>query len=106
MQIVFVDLQRVFKFAITQQPVVDEDAALPFADRFMDKHGRDRGIDAARKAADDISIRGDCLADLFDLFADETRRRPVAFAAAYIEEIITQYFLAERRVGDLWMKLH
>ena len=40
MQVVFIRTERVFKFTITQKAVVDENACLPLADRFVHKHGR------------------------------------------------------------------
>ena len=71
----------------------------------MNKHRRHGRIDAARQTADDIAGRPDGLADLFDLFFDKLRRRPVAFAMANIEEEISQYLFAKRRMRNLRVKL-
>jgi hypothetical protein len=39
----------------TQQAVIDEHAGELLADRLMDQHGRDGGVDAARQAADHLA---------------------------------------------------
>jgi hypothetical protein len=38
------------------RPVIDEDAGELVADRLVDQHRRDRGIDAAREAADHLAV--------------------------------------------------
>ena len=48
-----------------QQTVIDEYAGELIADRFMDQHGGDRGIDAAGQAADHLAL-ADLRADFRD----------------------------------------
>ena len=50
------------RLAEAQQAVIDEDAGQLLADRFVDQHGGDRGIDAAGQAADHAAL-ADLLAD-------------------------------------------
>ena len=85
MQVVFIKLKRVFKLAITQQAVIDENTRLPLADRLVHEHRRDGRIDAARQSANDIALGPDSLADLFDLFLNKLSRCPIAFAVANFE---------------------
>ena len=85
MQIVLINLQRVFELAIPQQAVIDEYARLPLANSLMDKHGSDGRINAAGQAADDVTCRADGLSDLFDLFCNKLSRRPIAFAMTNFE---------------------
>jgi hypothetical protein len=47
-QIVLVNFERVLEFAISQQAIVDKDARLSGADRFMHQHGCDRRVHATR----------------------------------------------------------
>src|SRR5688572_24531603 len=100
MQIVFVNLQRVFKFSITEEPVVDENAVLAFSDRLVDHRRRDSRIDAAGKPANNLVVRPDGGADLLNLVLYETGRRPIAFAFANVEEEVTKHFLTQRRVRN------
>ena len=58
------------------QAVVDEDAGELVADRLVDQHRRDRGIDAAGEAADHPPL-ADLLADLADHLGAVGRHRPV-----------------------------
>ena len=44
--------------ALAQQAVVDEDAREPVAERLVAEHGRDRRVDPAREAADDVVVGG------------------------------------------------
>ena len=54
------------RLARAHQPVIDEHAGQPLADRFVDQHGGDRAVDPARQAANHPSVP-DLLADLGDL---------------------------------------
>ena len=71
----------------------------------MQQHRRDRGIDAAREAADHPSP-ADLAADLVDRLGAKQRHRPVAAAAGDIMGEIAQQLAALRRVHDLGMKQH
>jgi hypothetical protein len=44
------------RLVLAHQAVVDEDAGQLVADRLMDQHGRNGGIDAAGQAADDALV--------------------------------------------------
>ena len=72
---------------VAEQPVVDEDTGELVADRLVDQHRRDRGIDAAGEATDHPAL-ADFLPDPLDRLVAEGRHRPVAGAA-----------------GDAWAKL-
>ena len=58
------------RLVLPQKPVVDEDAGELVADRLVDQHRRDRGIDAARQAADHPRL-ADLRADARDLLVAE-----------------------------------
>ena len=60
-----------------QQAVIDEDAGELVADRLVDQHGGDRGIDAAGEAADHPAL-ADLGADLLDRLLAEGAHGPVA----------------------------
>ena len=62
------------RLVLAHQAVVDKDAGELVADRLVDQQGGDRGIDAARKRADDALV-ADLLADRFDRLA---RGRPTS----------------------------
>ena len=49
--------------AQAQQAVVDEDARQPVAERLVAEDGRDRRVDAAREAADDVVVARHLRAD-------------------------------------------
>ena len=72
------------ELARPQQSVVDEDARELVPDGLRDERGRDRRVDAARQAEDDVVV-ADERADLGRLVVDERARRPVAAAAADAE---------------------
>ena len=50
LQLLAEPLLNLVRFVVTQQPVVDEDARQPIADRAMNQHRRDGRIHAARQA--------------------------------------------------------
>ena len=91
--------------ARAQQPIVDEHAFEPLADRAMNQRRRDRRIDAAGKAEQHLVARADLVANLGDLGLDEIRHRPVAGLAANPEHEVAQHLRAARRMHDLGMKL-
>ena len=66
-----------------QQSVVDEDAGELLADGLVDQHRRDRGIDAARQAADHLAA-SDLGADLLDRLLLEGAHGPVALQPAML----------------------
>ena len=67
--------------ALAQQPVVDEDAGEPVADRALHDGRGDRGVDAAGEAADRPAVVADLLADPLDLLLDDVDHRPGRAAA-------------------------
>ena len=64
-------------FVEPKQPVIDEHAGELIADRLVDQHRRDGGIDAAGQAADHFAL-ADLSADLFDRLLAEGAHGPVA----------------------------
>jgi hypothetical protein len=104
-QVVFIDLERIFEFAISQKSVVDENTGLPVADRFVNEHRRNGRIHTAGKPANDTVVRPDRLTYLFDLFLYEACRSPIGRAFADVEEEISKNLFAQRRVRDLRMEL-
>ena len=92
------------RLAEPQQAVVDEHAGELLADRLVDQHRRDRGIDAARKPADHPAL-ADLLADLLDRLLPERAHGPVAAAADDLADEIAQQRRAVRRVHHLEMEL-
>src|SRR5262249_11950941 len=89
--------------ALAQQPVVDEDAVQLVADRFVNKHGSNRGIDAAREAADHAAL-ADLLADARDRLLLKCSHRPVAGATDDMAHEVAEKPATLRRVHDLWME--
>ena len=69
--------------------VVDEDAGQLIADRLMNEHCGNCGIDAARQPADNLAITNLC-ANFFDLGLAEFGHRPVAGEAADMAHEIGQ----------------
>ena len=90
--------------ALSHQAVVDEHAGELVADRPVDEHRRDRRIDAAGEAADDLAV-ADLLADLRDLLVDHRRRRPALLAAGDLAQEALEDLLAVRGVDDLGVEL-
>ena len=86
------------------QPGVDEDAGELVADRLMQQHGDDGGIDAARKAENDPAL-ADLLADLSDRGLAEGGHGPVALAAGDMAREVVQKLPAARRMHDFGMEL-
>ena len=84
--------------------MVDEDAGQLVADRLVDQHRRDRGIDAARQAADHPAL-ADLVADLGDLGRAELGHRPVAGEAADVADEIGDQLAAVGGVDHLGMEL-
>ena len=74
-------LDDLVRLVVPQQAVVDEDARQAIADRAVNEHRGDSGIDAARETADDLAD-ADLRPDPLGRFFDERRDRPVADAAA------------------------
>jgi hypothetical protein len=85
------------RLAEPQQAVVDEHAGEPVADRLVDQHGRDRGIDAAGEAADHPAL-ADLRADLGDLLLAEGAHGPVAAEAGDLAHEVADEFRAVGRV--------
>src|SRR5579885_861886 len=104
MQVARKGLYDLFRLAGAQQTGIDEDAGELIANCAMDEQGRDRGVDAAGKSADD-PLRADAAANLFDGLFDGGLCGPVAFAAADAKEEVADDIFALRRVRDFGMKL-
>ena len=60
LQLLAEPLLNLVRLVVAQQPVVDEDAGEPVADRAMDQHRRDGRIDAARQPAHDLAAAPTC----------------------------------------------
>ena len=86
------------------QPVIDEDAGELLADRLVDEHGGDGGIDAARQPADH-PVEATCFLILWIISVLKWRHRPVALAAADLEREIAQKPRAVRRVHHFHVEL-
>ena len=91
-------------FGEPQQPVVDEHAGEPLADRLVDQHRRHRRVDAAREPADHPAL-ADLGADLLDRLLLEGAHGPVALAAGDLAHEVAQERGAVRRVHDLEVEL-
>jgi len=103
-QLVAQVLLHALKFVFAQDAVIDEDAGELRADCFVDQHGRDRGIDSAGEAADDVP-GADLLADGGDGGLDEVGRSPVAAGGADIEDEISNQLRTKRGVVNFGMEL-
>ena len=84
-------------FVEPQHAVIDEHAGELVADRFMDQHRGDGGIDAAGEAADHLAL-ADLRADLFDRLLAEGAHGPVAGEAGDLADEIADQFCAVGRV--------
>ena len=89
---------------LAHQPVVDEHAGQPVADRPVDEQRRDARVDAARERADRPAV-ADLLADPLDLLLDHRARAPGAVGAADVDQEVPQHLLAVGRVHDLGVEL-
>ena len=86
------------------QPVVDEDAGQLIADRLMNEHCGNRGVDAARQPADNLAITN-LRANFFDLGLAEFGHRPLAGEAADMAHEIGQQFSAVGGMNHLGVEL-
>ena len=77
--------------------MIDEHAGELVADRFMDQHRGDGGIDAAGQAADHFAL-ADLLADLLDRFLAEGAHGPVAGEACNLADEIADQLGAVGRM--------
>src|SRR5208282_3300931 len=93
-----------FAFAEPQQAVVDEHAGELVADRFVDQHGGDGGIDAAGKTANHPAL-ADLPADFLDRLVLERAHRPIAGTASDIAHEIADERRTVRRVHDFEVEL-
>ena len=91
-------------FVEAQQPVVDEDAGQPVADRLVDQRRGDARVDAAREAEDDLVV-ADLLADPRHRLVDVVAHHPVGLGAADLEDEAVQQLPALQRVRHLGMEL-
>ena len=88
-----------------QQAGVDENAGQLIADRLVQQHRRDCGIDATREAAHDLAVP-DQPADFVDRLRSELCHRPVATAAGDLMGEVAQQLGALGCVHDLGMEQH
>ena len=84
--------------------MIDEDAGELLADRLMDEHGGDGGIDAAGQSANHPAL-ADLFADLVDRLQLERAHGPVAGAARDLAHEIAKERRAVRGVHDFEMEL-
>ena len=84
--------------------MIDEDAGELLADRLVDEHRGDGGIDTAGQSADHLAL-ADLAADLFDRLLLERAHGPVAGAPGNLAHEIAQDGGAVRGVHDFKMKL-
>ena len=89
-----------------QQPVVHEDAGEPVPDGAVRQRRRYARVHAAREPADRPLRRTDGLADLLHRVLDEVRRRPIARAAADVEQKVVEDLATPRRMGDFGVEQH
>ena len=89
---------------LAHQPVVDEHAGQPVADRAVDEQRRHARVDSAREPADRPPV-ADLGADRLDLVLDHRARAPRPLASARVLEEVRQHLLAVRRVDHLGMEL-
>ena len=94
------DLRR---FVLAHHAVVDEDARQAIADRAVNDHRRDRGIDAAAQSADHPAVADLCPNPRRRLL-HERRHRPVARAAADVEGEVAEDVEAVIGVRDFGME--
>ena len=87
----------------SQQAGVNKDTGQLIADRFVQQHGRNRGVDPAGKAADHTA-GAHLAADPVDRVGAKPRHRPIAATAGDIMGEIAQQLRPLRRVHDLGMK--
>ncbi len=97
MELVAEGLDDLVAFALAHEAVVDEHAGELVADRFVDEHGCDGGVDATGEAADDLLV-ADLFADLADLFFDDVGGGPGERELADVGEEPAEHLLAVRGV--------
>ncbi len=90
-------------FAGAQQAGVDKDAGQLVADSLVQQCRRDRGIDPARQAADDIAV-ADPFADAVERIGAEQGHGPVAAATRDLVGKVAQQFRTLRGMRHLGMK--
>ena len=90
-------------FVEPQQAVIDEHASELVADRLVDQHRGDGGIDAAGQAADHLAL-ADLGADFLDRFLAERAHGPVAGEAGDLADEIADQFGAVGRMHHFGME--
>ena len=98
-------LLHLLALARAQQPVVDEHARQPVADRALDERGRHRGVDATGQPADRPPV-ADLLPDRRDRLLDDRGDRPARGDPGDVVQEPAQHLLAVRGVPDLRVVLH
>src|SRR5208337_4895174 len=94
-----------FGLALSQKPVIDENAVKPLPYGPVKKDGNDRGVHAAAQGAD-YGIAPDFLLNRADSRVHERFHCPGRAAPANAEQKILQDVLATWRVRNFRMELH
>ena len=97
-------LDDLLALVLSHQPVVDEDAGELVADGLVDEQRRDRGVDAAAEAADDLRV-ADLRPDARELLLDDRGRRPGQLGAADLAQELLEHLLPVGRMDDLGVEL-
>ena len=97
-------LDHLSALVLAHQPVVDEHAGQPVADRAVHEQRRHARVDPARQAADGPPVPH-LGADPLDLLLDHRGRAPGALAAAHVGQEVGQDLLPVRRVDHLGVEL-
>src|SRR6516165_2174576 len=97
------EIDDLLYLAGAQQAGVDKDAGQLVADRLVQQHRRDGGIDPAREAADDISI-ADLTTNFVDRLGAKPRHCPVAAAARKLMSEVAQQLGALGSMCNLGME--
>ena len=90
---------------LTHKPLVNKNAGELFADGAREKSRRDRGIDTARKAENNLFV-SDFFAKALYGIVNKAVHLPVAVTAANIIQKIVKNFKSELRVSYLGVELH
>src|SRR5438067_2421731 len=93
------------RLACAHEAVIDEDAGELLADRLVDQNRSNSAVDAARKTADH-PLEADLPLDAMDRLVAERRHRPVATAAADLDDEVAVELAAVRRMNDFGVELH
>ena len=93
------------RLAHAHQAVIDEDASQAIANRFMDEHGSNSGVDTTRQTAQDTTI-ADLIADGLDRLATESGHGPIALQASDLMHEVGDELGTVWRMHNFEMELH